>query len=70
MASNGPTPAALMKLAKREEPKPKYRDLKQYRAAILALRDKGFTWREVRDWFSSNGLNYSMGQIFNVAKKK
>ena len=67
--SKTPTPAALLKKARLQPQVENVRLLGDYAVAICVLRKKGFTWKGIREWLASNGLNYSMGQIMNVAKK-
>lgn len=59
-------PEALLQAA-RDSGAPK-EDLEPYKPAILALREKGYTWRQVSAFLSEKGLKASHVRVFRLMK--
>ena len=56
-------PDDLLRHAEEEETKPEFVLAQDYAKVVRHLRDKGFTWSEVTDWFRVKGVPYSYGSI-------
>lgn len=58
-----PEPANLFEKAKDVEPAPRFTCASDYGESINLLREKGYTWNEIAQWFKGNGVDYSMQAI-------
>jgi hypothetical protein len=58
-----PPPDAMLEMAERE---PDYRTLSAYADSIGMLRDKGFSYREIADWFSKRGIYVNHNAVYRV----
>ena len=57
------SPDDLLKHAEGEEPKPEFVLAQDYAKVVHHLKNKGFTWPEITDWFRMKGVPYSYGSI-------
>lgn len=55
-----PDPNGIHSAALRVRPAPASISASSYGAAIDAMRDKGYTWNEVRDWLADQGADFSV----------
>ena len=58
-----PEPSKIAELAQAVEPAPRQLCASDYGEAINVLRDKGYTWKEISEWFGQQGVEYSMQAI-------
>jgi hypothetical protein len=58
-----PPPEMLLEIAQRE---PDYRTLSAYADSIGVLRDKGFSYRQIADWFSEHGVDADHNAVYRV----
>jgi hypothetical protein len=58
-----PPPDVLFQWAEQE---PNYRTLAAYADSIGVLRDKGFSYRQIADWFSEHGVDADHNAVYRV----
>lgn len=58
-----PPPEALQREAEEE---PNYRNFSQYASVIGTLREKGFSYRDIADWFSERGIGVDHNAVYRV----
>ena len=58
-----PPPDVLFREAEGE---PDFRALSAYADSIGMLRDKGFSYREIADWFSERGIDVDHNAVYRV----
>ena len=63
----GPPPPDL--LFHQAEQEPDIRGLSEYVDSIQLLREKGFSYREIADWFSERGVNVTHNTVYRVFMK-
>ena len=61
-----PPPEELFQQAEQE---PNFRDLSAYVDSIRVLREKGFSYREIADWFSERGVDVTHNTVYRVFTK-
>jgi hypothetical protein len=62
------SPSEINRLAKKQKPQPRYVCAEAYAPAVVELRKKNFTWKEVQEWLAGYGVQFSLNQLRNVAK--
>jgi hypothetical protein len=61
-----PPPLTLVEIAERE---PKRKRIEEYAEAIYKLRDeKGFTYRDIADWFCKHGVPTNHNEVYRTHK--
>jgi hypothetical protein len=58
-----PPPEELLREAEEE---PNYRDLSHYASVIGTLRKKGFSYRDIAEWFSERGVDVDHNAVYRV----
>ena len=58
-----PPPEVLLREAEEE---PDYRDLSHYTSVIGTLREKGFSYRNIAEWFSQRGVDVDHNAVYRV----
>ncbi len=58
-----PPPEELLREAEEE---PNYRDLSHYASVIGTLREKGFSYRDIAEWFSQRGVDVDHNAVYRV----
>lgn len=58
-----PRPEELAALVKQVPDAPRYLCASDYGETAEALRQKGYTWKEVRDWLAGHGADFTMQAI-------
>ena len=58
-----PPPEELLREAEEE---PNYRDLSHYTSVIGTLRKKGFSYRDIAEWFSERGVDVDHNAVYRV----
>lgn len=58
-----PSPTSILELATEAKPIPRYITASSYGAAVNALREKGYTWKEVMHWLRERGVDLSQQGI-------
>lgn len=58
-----PSPDELFREAEEE---PNYRNLSAYSATIGMLRTKGFSYREIAEWFSERGVSVDHNTVYRT----
>jgi len=48
---------------------PNYQDLGMYRDAIVALRQKGFSFREIASWLSARDVDADHNAVYRIYTK-
>jgi len=61
-----PPPERLFQQAEQE---PDIRGLSAYVDSIRVLREKGFSYREIADWFSERGVDVNHNTVYRVYMK-
>jgi hypothetical protein len=61
-----PPPEALLREAEQE---PNYRALDEYSDTIETLREKGFSYREISEWFKERGVDIDHNAVYRIYTK-
>jgi hypothetical protein len=63
ISSGPPPPEILLEWAEQE---PDYFELSAYTPVIHTLRRKGFSYREISEWFSKNGVDADYNAVYRA----